>query len=47
MELHALELIGDEGVLVAYRTFAVCPRCRGWVEFWEGAVGEAVRPPTA
>ena len=32
MELHALELIGDEGELVAYRTFAVCPLCRRWTE---------------
>lgn len=31
-ELKALELIGDEGELVAYRTFAVCPQCRGWIE---------------
>ena len=32
MELHALELIGDDGELVAYRTFAVCARCRRWAE---------------
>jgi len=31
-ELKALELIGDEGELVAYRTFAVCPQCRHWIE---------------
>lgn len=31
-ELKALELIGDEGELVAYRTFAVCPQCRDWAE---------------
>ena len=33
MELKAFELIGDEGELVAYRTFAVCPQCRRWCEF--------------
>ena len=31
-ELKALELIGDDGELVAYRTFAVCTQCRAWVE---------------
>ena len=31
-ELKALELIGDQGELVAYRTFAVCPQCRAWTE---------------
>jgi hypothetical protein len=33
MHLEALELIGDQGELVAYRAFAVCSTCRAWVEF--------------
>ncbi len=31
-DLKALELIGDAGELVMYRTFAVCRQCRDWVE---------------
>ena len=31
-ELKALELIGDEGELVMYQTFAVCPQCRDWID---------------
>lgn len=31
-ELIALELIGGQGELVMYRTFAVCPRCRDWID---------------
>jgi hypothetical protein len=32
-DIHAFELIGPRGELVAYRVFLVCPACRGWVEF--------------
>lgn len=31
-ELKAIELIGDQGELVANRMFAVCGTCRHWVE---------------
>ena len=33
MHLRAFELIGKQGELVAYRTYAVCVMCRRWVEF--------------
>jgi hypothetical protein len=33
MSLRAFELIGDEGELVARRTYASCVTCSEWLEF--------------
>ena len=33
MSVRAFELIGDEGELVARRTYALCERCGEWAEF--------------
>lgn len=33
MDVRAFELVGPEGELIAYRTFALCPMCKWWVEF--------------
>ncbi|MDQ3878592.1 MAG: hypothetical protein M3290_09635 [Actinomycetota bacterium] len=33
MDLRAVEKIGPEGELIAYRTYAVCSMCKWWVEF--------------
>lgn len=33
MDLRAFKLAGPIGEIIAYRTFALCPMCRWWVEF--------------
>lgn len=33
MDLRAFEMAGPAHELIAYRSFALCPMCRWWVEF--------------